>query len=131
MIIDDDPVLVMVMEKIMARSGFHAAPLSFDNGQSGIDFLRADYDPQTDYVIFLDINMPIMNGWQFLQELGDFAQPANTLVFVVSSSTDRQDMETAKKDRFVVKYLTKPVLSDTFIATKAIVDEKLSAMPRS
>ena len=62
-------------------------------------------------IIFLDLNMPVMDGWEFLNE---FIKIKNSLhkkitLYVVSSSIDPRDLERAKSFNLVTDYLIKPI----------------------
>ena len=67
-------------------------------------------------MIFLDINMPIMNGWEFLDEYKNlrtqFTKPV--VVYVVSSSIDDNDMRKSREYKEVSDYIVKPVNRDTY-----------------
>ncbi len=119
-IIDDDPIVVIMLKKLIEITNFHAAPISFENGLQGLNHLKNNYNQDDTFSIFLDINMPIMNGWEFLLNLASFASHHNTFVFIVTSSTDRIDQIKASKHPLVSKFLTKPVFKDTLIALKEL-----------
>jgi CheY-like chemotaxis protein len=124
LIVDDDPIILMIMKKMLERSDFHSSPLSFENGLTALNHLKENYIPNDRYVVMLDINMPVMNGWEFLEGLEDFADTTNTFVFVVSSSIDENDVQKANKNQFVLRYLSKPVYTDTLISLKEMLDIK-------
>jgi response regulator RpfG family c-di-GMP phosphodiesterase len=65
-----------------------------------------------------------MNGWEFLAELEKFADATNTFVFVVSSSIDETDVQKANSNQYVLRYLSKPVYTDTLISLKEMLDVK-------
>lgn len=111
-IVDDDEIFNMLSKKMMQRARFHPEPDAFINGALAIDYLRDSYTDDETYVIFLDINMPIMDGWSFLEEIRTFAKRENTFIFMVTSSTDESDVSRAEQDDFVLEYLTKPVLTE-------------------
>ena len=127
LVVDDDPIFVMMLKKLLDREPFYKEPKDFGNGQMAMDFLKPNYDPATNYVIFLDINMPVMNGWEFLEGIKEFADPKNTLVFIVTSSINQADLVRAKENDYVIKYLTKPILSATIAELKNWIEERLAA----
>lgn len=109
-IVDDDPVILFMMKHNIILNGLHSNPNTFESGSSSLDFLRQHYNPEEHFVIFLDINMPTLDGWQFLDEIRSFTEPNNTIVFIISSSTDDADLERANKNSYVVDFLAKPVM---------------------
>lgn len=113
-IIDDDPIFVYGTKRIMKEIEFCESIVVFNNGQEALDGLMeiSQSDKKTPQVIFLDLNMPIMNGWEFLDEF--IKIPNNNLkkaiVYIISSSVDPRDLERVKdyKQR-VNNYILKPI----------------------
>lgn len=113
-IIDDDPIFVYGTKRIMKEIEFCESIVVFNNGQEALDGLMeiSQSDKKTPQVIFLDLNMPIMNGWEFLDEF--IKIPNNnlkkTIVYIISSSVDPRDLERVKdyKQR-VNNYILKPI----------------------
>ncbi|MBK6265756.1 response regulator [Marivirga sp. S37H4] len=124
LLIDDDEIFIMMSKFMIKESDFHPSPLSFEDGLAAADFLKNNYQPNDRYVIFLDINMPKMDGWEFLESIKEFANPSNTFVFMVSSSTDDEDVAKACKNQFVLKFMSKPILTDTLIQLKEMPELK-------
>ncbi len=124
LIIDDDPIIVMLMKKMLEKSDFHAVPKSFNNGLEALNHLKDSYADNDKYVVLLDINMPVMNGWDFLEGLKEFADESNTFVFVISSSINQEDELKANDNKFVVRYLSKPVYTDTLASLKHMLELK-------
>ena len=124
LIVDDDPIFVMMLQKLMAAVPFYQEPKDFSNGQLARDFLKSNYDPTSQYVIFLDINMPVMNGWEFLDSIREFADPKNTMVFIVTSSINDEDVEAANRNEFVAEYLIKPILAPKLQHAREIILER-------
>jgi CheY-like chemotaxis protein len=125
MIIDDDPVVVMMMKHLVIRHGLSASPSVFENGLQAIQYLEKDYTREENYIILLDLNMPVMDGWKFLEALKSFASPENTLVFIVTSSSDRTDRQTVGANEYVLDFFVKPIASDTVRSLKTLIDKHL------
>jgi len=111
-IVDDDDIFNMLSRKMIQKCGFDPEPKTFLNGRLASEFLKQDYNKDQTYVVFLDINMPVMDGWEFLESIEAFANPENMLIFMVTSSTDEEDINKANSNKYILKYLSKPVLSD-------------------
>jgi CheY-like chemotaxis protein len=116
-IIDDDEIYTSVVRKIIFRSGLAADAIFFPNGQDAIDFFQANFTlPETlPDMILLDINMPVLDGWQFLDIFTEInPHDAKKIpIFIVSSSIDEKDYLKAKSYREVVDYIVKPVNIDS------------------
>jgi CheY-like chemotaxis protein len=113
-LIDDDNIYQFTARKILESTGLAKHIHSFYNGSEAIKYFKSSdaQDPDTfPDVIFLDINMPVMNGWEFLEEYhnlyGKFPKPV--VVYVVSSSIDSYDMKKSKQYKTVTDYIVKPV----------------------
>jgi len=113
-IIDDDPIFIYGTKRIMKETEFCDSIIVYNNGQEALDGLMeiAQSATKIPQVIFLDLNMPIMNGWEFLDE---FIHIPNSnlekiVVYIISSSVDPRDLEKVKdyKQR-VNNYILKPI----------------------
>lgn len=124
-IIDDDPVVVLMMKHLIIKHELSNSPLVFRNGLEAIQYLEKDYTPSTNYIILLDLNMPVMDGWKFLEELKSFASPENTMVFIVTSSSDQTDRESVGTNPYVLDFFVKPMISDTVLSLKTLIDKHL------
>ena len=112
-IIDDDPIFIYGTKRIMNEVNFSENIIVFNNGQDAIDGLNEMTNRNEDLpsVIFLDLNMPIMNGWEFLE---DFVKIPNhnrekVTVYIISSSVDPRDLERIKNYKVVNNYILKPL----------------------
>lgn len=108
LIVDDDPTILFLHKALIMKSGISADPQTFLNGEEAYHFLVAEENRNFSYVILLDINMPVMNGWQFLEKLEEEELSTPIDVAIVTSSVDKADREKAKNYDMVVAYLTKP-----------------------
>jgi CheY-like chemotaxis protein len=118
-LIDDDKVYQFTSKMILEATLLTSKISTFFNGQEAIDFFLAPENQQVDLlpdVIFLDINMPIMNGWNFLDSFEKIFHilPKKILIYVVSSSVDESDMERSKSFKSVTDYVIKPINKEKY-----------------
>lgn len=112
LIIDDDAVSVLILKKMLINAGFLDNPMIFKNGNEAINFLNSNYKSIEKYFIFLDINMPIMNGWEFLEEIEPKINTENFSVYLLTSSTSEQDIIKSKNYKSIKKFISKPVAKE-------------------
>lgn len=114
-IIDDDKIYVNLVRKIIEIKKLSENLLIFKNGKEALDYFQLIMGNMTEDklpdIIFLDLNMPVMDGWEFLSE---FIKIKNNFekkitLYVVSSSIDPRDLERAKSFTMVTDYLIKPI----------------------
>ncbi|GAA4274114.1 response regulator [Aquimarina gracilis] len=110
-IIDDDPIFVFGVKKIMEIIGFSKSLMVFRNGEEALNNLKAivSANEKLPDVILLDLNMPILDGWQFLDEFVKVPCEKKIIIYIVSSSVDPEDILKAKSYEFVSDYIVKPV----------------------
>lgn len=108
-IVDDDKMITLVHKKMILKSNFHADPMSFPNGKEALDYILHNNVSDKTYCILLDINMPVMNGWEFLDAINLHKIESRILVFMITSSVDNADKEKAKTYPDVIDFLEKPV----------------------
>lgn len=129
-IIDDDAIFTFTIKKLLIKNLLTNRIDSFVNGQQAIDKLNDFRAHKTAFpnVILLDINMPILDGWQFLNEYAEFEEKKNTVVYLVSSSIDPRDREKAALYKDIQDFVVKPVTLDalTSLMHKAEVSMNIS-----
>ncbi|WP_208012715.1 response regulator [Christiangramia sabulilitoris] len=108
-IIDDDEIVTFLQRKIVSKTELDPDPYSFKDGQKALDFLAEEAGSDIDYLIMLDINMPKMDGWEFLRRLKEIPGNERFYVVMVTSSIDRKDKREAANDPHVVDFIEKPV----------------------
>lgn len=112
--IDDDPITIMLSEKVIARANFCNNVLAAYNGQEAIDILDkiiANNETDIPEIIFLDLNMPVMSGWEFLDIFSEKYTGIlkNTSIVILSSSIDPDEYAKAKNYPVVSHFLSKPI----------------------
>ncbi|WP_024768357.1 response regulator [Aquimarina macrocephali] len=119
-IIDDDHIYINLLSKIIELKKLSESVLVFNNGKEALDFflqsLLKEENEEVPQIIFLDLNMPVMDGWEFLNEFSKIKNQIRKKIslYVVSSSIDSRDIERAKSIDIVSDYLTKPIKLDDF-----------------
>lgn len=114
-IIDDDPIMVFGIRKMLETVANCNDVRSFVNGQLAIDEIKTllNSNQPIPEVIFLDINMPIMDGWQFLQEFINLPIKKSIRINIITSSIDTVDYEIWKsfksQTHHVLTYNNKPL----------------------
>lgn len=119
-IIDDDVIYINLVSKIIELKKLSESVLVFNNGKEALDFflqsLQQEENEDIPQIIFLDLNMPVMDGWEFLNEFSKIKNQIRKKIdlYVVSSSIDSRDIERAKSIDIVSDYLTKPIKLNDF-----------------
>ncbi|MDT0650736.1 response regulator [Autumnicola edwardsiae] len=110
-IIDDDPIFVFGAKKIMQFADFCNSFMVYHNGEEAINGLKSIIlaKEKLPDIILLDLNMPIMDGWQFLDEFTQIPTEHEITIYIVTSSIDPEDINRAKSYNRVTNYLVKPI----------------------
>ncbi|GAB3513987.1 response regulator [Emticicia fontis] len=110
-IIDDDKILTYVLQRIMGSVYSFENIEIFQNGKEAINHLTTlKKNPESlPDLILLDLNMPVMDGWQFLDEFEKIPLEKKVKLYIVSSSIDIQDHNKAKNYKTVSDFLIKPI----------------------
>ncbi len=113
LVIDDDPINNIIFEKLSDITGFAEQITACLSAVDGLDHLQnlQKNGEEAPAMIFLDIRMPIVNGWEFLQRFEKIKTPYfdNTLVYMLTSSSDQSDVNKAKNFGTVSDYIVKPL----------------------
>ncbi|NVJ86139.1 MAG: response regulator [Algoriphagus sp.] len=104
-LIDDDPISTFVTEKLISKNV--KEPCKFFKYQSAKKALNEIYDIKPNY-LFLDLNMPEMTGWDFLDNFDTEKNEAE--IYILSSSVDERDINKASHYQVVKDYLSKPLI---------------------
>jgi two-component system, chemotaxis family, chemotaxis protein CheY len=116
LIIDDDPGSNMLCEILIKRISGNTDIQTFTEPEAAMDFIENKYSGNNGVptVIFLDINMPGMTGWDVLEKFATFDDSIiqKVTIYMVSSSVDERDKNQATKNPFVADYFEKPLNSD-------------------
>jgi CheY-like chemotaxis protein len=125
LLIDDDYTTNYLHKKIISKSEIDSSIEVANNGREGIDKLWALNETINDenslVLIFLDLNMPIMDGWGFLEIFEEIKSLLNfnTNLFILSSSINPDDETRARNNCHVLDYFPKTLTVDRMIKLKS------------
>ena len=117
-VIDDDSIykytILKTIEEVSTVKKVHV----FNDGEEGLEYISNNIEDASALpdVIFLDLNMPYMDGWEFLEMFSGLQKglPKKIVIYIVSSSVSAVDIEKAKEYSTVTDYIVKPVSIDDF-----------------
>lgn len=107
LIIDDDPINNLICEKILQIKGISSNSFSFTSASKALDFL-AQIKGETPAAILLDLNLPEVDGWQFLEKFKSLN--IKTPIFILTSSIDPRDKNRSETYKDVKGFFTKPLI---------------------
>ncbi len=110
-IIDDDEMYQMVLSKIIKKIDPEIVVETFWNGEKALEYFNINKNNPLPKLLLLDINMPIMDGWQFISEFESRYPNLKTLsnIYMFSSSLEERERTKALSFKSVKDYLLKPV----------------------
>lgn len=115
-LIDDDPIYQAVTKKIISKTQTPETITSFPNGLEALENLRktANASEVLPDIILLDIDMPIMDGWDFMEHFNQIKPTLqkNIFVYIVSSSIASSDEQRAKSYSTISGYMSKPLTTE-------------------
>ena len=104
LLVDDDPIFLTLAELAIKKEQTSIEIFKAMNGEEAIEFLKN----QSVDIIFLDLNMPVMNGWEFLDAFPQLENRGDQ-IYILTSSIDPSDQRKADENPFVTSMLEKPL----------------------
>jgi CheY-like chemotaxis protein len=118
MLIDDNNIDLYVAERLIAKIGFADNILRYTSAREALQYLVANSDnvSMLPEILFVDIYMPDMSGFEFMDEYAKLPQPLKDYcrAYIVSSSLDENDIARSNADENVVAFFEKP-LNENFL----------------
>ena len=122
LLVEDDQVDVMTVKRAFDKNRIANPLFVANNGAEALDMLRSKQIPDERRIVLLDLNMPRMNGLEFLRELRADAKLQSTVVVVLTTSNDERDKFEAYNLN-VAGYLLKPVTFVNFVEVMAALNK--------
>jgi CheY-like chemotaxis protein len=126
--IDDDPICLLLADVVIQQSNVANEVLLANSAHAGLSLLKNIYSIDkhqlasqgSSTLIFLDLNMPVMNGWEFLDAFEKDYQHLTGLVKIVilTSSIDNADIIRSRQYNIVSDYISKPITADAMVKLK-------------
>ncbi|NMH87448.1 response regulator [Flavivirga algicola] len=115
-IIDDDDIYINLIRRIIETKKLCENLIVFKNGKQSLDYfeslLQNSNEDKVPDIILIDLNMPIMDGWEFIEQFTKIKNRFNKLItlYIVSSSINPVDIDRAKSLNTIKDYLVKPIV---------------------
>ena len=124
MLVDDNDTDNFISQRIIEITKFAKDVIVKNSGKSALDYLEESKDSldKVPDIIFLDINMPIVDGFVFLYEYEKFNNDIKDKcrVIILSSSDNKRDIDKIINNDFVIKFVTKPLTEKTLDEIKEL-----------
>ncbi len=121
-IIDDDPIHQRIAQIMISKHDIYDESIGYTEAEKALDFLKDNSDNEDNLpdVILLDLNMPVVDGWDFLEAFESFQMELNkdVRVFIVSSSVDEKDMIRSQAFSTVRGFISKPLSPEIIRSTR-------------
>ncbi len=117
-LIEDDEVIVFLTKKIIKESGNSELLNVLNNGKKALEYFEENIENLESIpdIIFLDISMPVIDGWEFLEEFkaikNKILKPIS--IYITTSSISQIDVEKAKLNTLVNDFIIKPISLENF-----------------
>ena len=108
-IVDDDDLFLILTNSIMEDEDFAEEIHDFEDGRKALDYLKSVDDNNLPEVLLLDINMPMMDGWEFMEGLKELGIEDKMLIYITSSSINPLDLEKVESNPYIKALLSKPL----------------------
>jgi CheY-like chemotaxis protein len=117
-IIDDDPIYLMLVNRIISQNKLSDQVTEYANGSDAFESLKrmSQFGQKLPDVILLDLNMPIWDGWDFLDEFVKINLPHYPEVYIVSSTNDTLEKAKGMSYPMVKRFIIKPILVNDLVS---------------
>ncbi|HEX8548899.1 MAG TPA: response regulator [Cytophagaceae bacterium] len=114
LLVDDDNINNFINQRLIKKLNFSESIHTVTNGQEALDFLRQKInskDPLPE-LILLDINMPVMDGFEFIEQYRNLPEKGTSNIIVLTTSTNDKDMDKVSGAKEVSGFINKPLTEE-------------------
>lgn len=120
-VVDDDPMNNKICHFIIKQVYHTASVRVFTEGEAALNYITGDYSKEKntkEAVLFLDLNMPVMTGWEFLERFKRLDREIQNdfKIYILSSSVDERDKERAALEPVVRGFISKPISKEIILS---------------
>jgi CheY-like chemotaxis protein len=110
-VVDDNTIFRTLAQIQLKKVDPDVNVMQFEHGKSAFEFIKTHSNGELPDLILLDINMPIMNGWEFMEAYSEIRSSIQNEIdiYIVTSSIDQSDREKAKNSPDVKEFIVKPL----------------------
>jgi len=109
LIVDDNDMIHFLHKEVLEMSDLSQNPLIFSDGKETLDYLLKSQQSEDAFLVLLDLDMPIMNGFVLLEHLSELENSKNIHVVIVSSSVDEKDKKRTFEYVNAIDFIEKPL----------------------
>lgn len=117
-IVDDDPINNIICSMAIKRTLGEVNTKTFSVPEEGLAFIQNEYIKNLHpAILFLDINMPTLTGWEFMEQFEKFsAEIKNQItIYILSSSVDQRDKDKANANAYIKGFISKPLTREMIL----------------
>jgi len=118
--IDDDPVNNLICKLTIEMVASTPEIVTFTEGTRCLEYIHNTYtanQDRTDTILLLDLNMPVMSGWEFLELFDHLTDEVKKVfkIYILSSSVDPRDQQRSYANKNVSAFMVKPLVKDNVV----------------
>ena len=122
-IVDDDPFNNILCSIILKNLFGEVDIKTFTVPEEGLAFIENEYMTNLEpAILFLDINMPTLTGWEFIEQYEKFSEEVKKQIsiYILSSSVDQRDKDKAKANQYIKDFISKPLKRETILSISGV-----------
>ncbi|NJL13229.1 MAG: response regulator [Microscillaceae bacterium] len=125
LVVEDDAITTLIIKKTLEKHTSFDKIYTAKNGREALDWVQACAARQETLpnLILLDLNMPVMDGWEFLEAFKIMTLAQKVGIIILSSSIDQADLERARTYSLVKGYFAKPLTEEKLDETLEIMNQ--------